>query len=106
MQVWSWKAEVKILNIPIKILIVLVGAFNAYLKAIAGVLNKISRAIKSIDKKWEIVYINNMLKKEQIIAGAIDLFGYSESDFEGMTFSELKGYLEDQMEEIEAYYAK
>lgn len=46
-----------------------------------------------------------MLKKEQIIAGAIDLFGYAESDFEGMTFSELKGYLEDQMGQIEAYYA-
>lgn len=46
-----------------------------------------------------------MLTKEQIITGAIDLFGYSEDDFEGMSYKDLRSYLGDQMEEIEAYYA-
>ena len=45
------------------------------------------------------------LTKEQIITGAVDIFGYSEEDFEGMNKSELVNYLEDQISEIESYYA-
>lgn len=45
------------------------------------------------------------LSKEQIINAAVDIFGYSESDFDGMLLEDLKVYLEEQMPEIEAYCA-
>ncbi len=45
------------------------------------------------------------LSKEQIINAAVDIFGYSESDFDGMSLEDLKVYLEEQMPEIEAYCA-
>ena len=45
------------------------------------------------------------LTKEQIINAAVDIFGYSESDFDGMSYKEVCSYLEDQMQEIKEYCA-
>ncbi len=45
------------------------------------------------------------LSKEKIINAAVDIFGYSESDFDGMNLKDLVAYLEEQMPEIEAYCA-
>ena len=45
------------------------------------------------------------LTKERIITAAVDIFGYSKSDFDGMSYKELVSYLEDQMEKIKEYNA-
>ena len=45
------------------------------------------------------------LSKEQLINGACDIFGYSDTDFDDMNAKDIKHYLdEDQNEEINSYY--
>jgi len=43
------------------------------------------------------------MTKEQIINTAVDIFGYSDTDFDGMSYREVVTYLEDQMEEIKQF---
>lgn len=45
------------------------------------------------------------LSRQQIIDGAIDLFGYGEDDFDGMGIADLRVYLSDEMPEIIQYYS-
>jgi len=43
------------------------------------------------------------LSKQDIINSAIDLFGYSGTDFDGMSKKEVVNYLDDEIGEIIAY---
>lgn len=43
------------------------------------------------------------MTKQTIIDSAVDLFGYSESDFDGMSKADIVSYLDDNMPEITAY---
>ncbi|MBU2534454.1 MAG: hypothetical protein KKB37_17070 [Alphaproteobacteria bacterium] len=44
------------------------------------------------------------LTREMLINGAVDLFGYSASDFEDMDNIDLEIYLSDDLADINAYY--
>ena len=44
------------------------------------------------------------LTREMIINGAVDLFGYSASDFDEMDNIDLEIYLSDELSDICAYY--